>query len=586
MALSDEFLDDLRRRADIESTVSSYVSLKRKGKILTGLCPFHNEKTPSFTVYPENGSFYCFGCGVGGDVITFVRRMENLDYMEAVKQLADRAGMALPEDGYDDTLAKKRTAVLAANRAAAKFFHAQLYTEQGRRALDYFLDRGLAPETIRHFGLGFAPNDWRALKRHLNEQGFDDVLLESANLLRRSDKNGKVSYYDNFRNRVMFPIIDPRGNVIAFGGRVLDDSKPKYINTSDTLVYKKSNGVFALNFAKNGNDGKLIIAEGYMDVIALHQAGFTNAVACLGTALTKEQANLLSRYADTIILSYDADEAGQKATARALGIFGTTGMEIKVLHLEGGKDPDEIIKNYGAQRFQAIIDGAANDTEYRLLKARQGIDLATDDGKVKYLSVAAEILAEIGSPVEVDVYASRLAHELGVDKLAIQSQVKYKREGLKKRRAVKREQEQTRLLINGQNTKNPERAQHLRAAKAEETLIASLMRNPDFYNKLKDGLSADYFVTALNRRIFSVVLSRLEEGGNTEPYFLSSEFTPDEMDEVERIFRSAAQLSNTVDECADCIKILKEEKNKPETVKASELSDEDFAKLFRSDKRE
>ncbi len=586
MRLSDAFLEQLRANTDIESVISPYVNLRRRGKNLVGLCPFHNEKTPSFTVYPENGSFYCFGCGVGGDVITFVRRMENLDYMEAVKQLADRAGMALPEDGYDDTLAKKRTAVLAANRAAAKFFHAQLFTEQGRQALDYFLDRGLAPETIRHFGLGFAPNDWRALKRHLNEQGFDDTLLESANLLRRSDKNGKVSYYDNFRNRVMFPIIDPRGNVIAFGGRVLDDSKPKYINTSDTLVYKKSNGVFALNFAKNGNDGKLIIAEGYMDVIALHQAGFTNAVACLGTALTKEQANLLSRYADTIILSYDADEAGQKATARALGIFGTTGMEIKVLHLEGGKDPDEIIKNYGAQRFQAIIDGAANDTEYRLLKARQGIDLATDDGKVKYLSAAAEILAEIGSPVEVDVYASRLAHELGVDKLAIQSQVKYKREGLKKRRAVKREQEQTRLLINGQNTKNPERAQHLRAAKAEETLIASLMRNPDFYNKLKDGLSADYFVTALNRRIFSVVLSRLEEGGNTEPYFLSSEFTPDEMDEVERIFRSAAQLSNTVDECADCIKILKEEKNKPETVKASELSDEDFAKLFRSDKRE
>lgn len=586
MRLSDAFLEQLRANTDIESVISPYVNLRRRGKNLVGLCPFHNEKTPSFTVYPENGSFYCFGCGVGGDVITFVRRMENLDYMEAVKQLADRAGMALPEDGYDDTLAKKRTAVLAANRAAAKFFHAQLFTEQGRQALDYFLDRGLAPETIRHFGLGFAPNDWRALKRHLNEQGFDDILLESANLLRRSDKNGKVSYYDNFRNRVMFPIIDPRGNVIAFGGRVLDDSKPKYINTSDTLVYKKSNGVFALNFAKNGNDGKLIIAEGYMDVIALHQAGFTNAVACLGTALTKEQANLLSRYADTIILSYDADEAGQKATARALGIFGTTGMEIKVLHLEGGKDPDEIIKNYGAQRFQAIIDGAANDTEYRLLKARQGIDLATDDGKVKYLSVAAEILAEIGSPVEVDVYASRLAHELGVDKLAIQSQVKYKREGLKKRRAVKREQEQTRLLINGQNTKNPERAQHLRAANAEETLIASLMRNPDFYNKLKDGLSADYFVTALNRRIFSVVLSRLEEGGNTEPYFLSSEFTPDEMDEVERIFRSAAQLSNTVDECADCIKILKEEKNKPETVKASELSDEDFAKLFRSDKRE
>lgn len=586
MRLSDSFLEQLRANTDIESVISPYVNLRRRGKNLVGLCPFHNEKTPSFTVYPENGSFYCFGCGVGGDVITFVRRMENLDYMEAVKQLADRAGMALPEDGYDDTLAKKRTAVLAANRAAAKFFHSQLFTDRGRHALNYFLDRGLTMETIRHFGLGFAPDDWRALKNHLNEQGFDDVLLESANLLRRSDKNGKVSYYDNFRNRVMFPIIDPRGNVIAFGGRVLDDSKPKYINTSDTLVYKKSNGVFALNFAKNGNDGKLIIAEGYMDVIALHQAGFTNAVACLGTALTKEQANLLSRYADEIILSYDADEAGQKATARALGIFGTTGMEIKVLRLTGGKDPDEIIKKYGTQRFRDIINGAANDTEYRLLRARQGIDLSTDDGKVKYLSAATEVLAGIPSPVEVDVYASRLANELGVDKLAIESQVKYKREGLRKRRMAQREQDQKRLLINGQNTKNPERSQHLRAAKAEETLIASLMRNPDFYNKLKDELSADYFVTALNRRIFSVILSRLDEGGNTEPYFLSSEFTPDEMDEVERIFRSAAQLSNTVEECSDCIKILKEEKNKPESIKASELSDDDFAKLFRPDKQD
>ena len=586
MRLSDSFLEQLRANTDIESVISPYVNLRRRGKNLVGLCPFHNEKTPSFTVYPENGSFYCFGCGVGGDVITFVRRMENLDYMEAVKQLADRAGMALPEDGYDDTLAKKRTAVLAANRAAAKFFHSQLFTDRGRHALNYFLDRGLTMETIRHFGLGFAPDDWRALKNHLNEQGFDDILLESANLLRRSDKNGKVSYYDNFRNRVMFPIIDPRGNVIAFGGRVLDDSKPKYINTSDTLVYKKSNGVFALNFAKNGNDGKLIIAEGYMDVIALHQAGFTNAVACLGTALTKEQANLLARYADEIILSYDADEAGQKATARALGIFGTTVMEIKVLRLTGGKDPDEIIKKYGAQRFRDIINGAANDTEYRLLRARQGIDLSTDDGKVKYLSAATEVLAGIPSPVEVDVYASRLANELGVDKLAIESQVKYKREGLRKRRMAQREQDQKRLLINGQNTKNPERSQHLRAAKAEETLIASLMRNPDFYNKLKDELSADYFVTALNRRIFSVILSRLDEGGNTEPYFLSSEFTPDEMDEVERIFRSAAQLSNTVEECVDCIKILKEEKNKPESIKASDLSDDDFAKLFRPDKRE
>lgn len=581
MRLSDSFLEELRSRVDIESVISPYVNLRRRGKNLVGLCPFHNEKTPSFTVYPENDSFYCFGCGVGGDVITFVRRIENLDYLEAVRMLADRAGMALPEDGFDDSMAKRRTAVLEANRAAAKFFHAELMSERGREALDYFLGRGLTIETIRHFGLGYAPDNWRALKNHLNQKGFDDTLLENANLLRRSEKNGKVNYYDNFRNRIMFPIIDPRGNVIAFGGRVMDDSKPKYINTSDTLVYKKSNGVFALNFAKNGNDGKLIVAEGYMDVIALHQAGFTNAVACLGTALTKEQANLLSRYAKEVLISYDSDEAGQKATARAINIFSSTGLEVRVLRLSGGKDPDEIIRKYGAQRFRDIIEGAANDTEYRILRAREGIDISSDDGKLKFLSLAADILAELSSPIEVDIYASRLARELDVDKTALTAQVKYRRENFVRRRKAEREREQQRMLMNGASSKNPERSANLRAAKAEETIIASLMRNPDFYQKLKDEISPDDFVTALNRRIFTVVTDRVSQGGSAEPFFLSSSFTPDEMDEVTRLFRQSSQMRNTVEECMDCIKILKMEKNRPEDIKASELSDDDFAKLFR-----
>ena len=581
MRLSDSFLEELRSRVDIESVISPYVNLRRRGKNLVGLCPFHNEKTPSFTVYPENDSFYCFGCGVGGDVITFVRRIENLDYLEAVRMLADRAGMALPEDGFDDSMAKRRTAVLEANRAAAKFFHAELMSERGREALDYFLGRGLTIETIRHFGLGYAPDNWSALKNHLNQKGFDDTLLENANLLRRSEKNGKVNYYDNFRNRIMFPIIDPRGNVIAFGGRVMDDSKPKYINTSDTLVYKKSNGVFALNFAKNGNDGKLIVAEGYMDVIALHQAGFTNAVACLGTALTKEQANLLSRYAKEVLISYDSDEAGQKATARAINIFSSTGLEVRVLRLSGGKDPDEIIRKYGAQRFRDIIEGAANDTEYRILRAREGIDISSDDGKLKFLSLAADILAELSSPIEVDIYASRLARELDVDKTALTAQVKYRRENFVRRRKAEREREQQRMLMSGVSSKNPERSANLRAAKAEETIIASLMRNPDFYQKLKDEISPDDFVTVLNRRIFTVVTDRVSQGGSAEPFFLSSSFTPDEMDEVTRLFRQSSQMRNTVEECMDCIKILKMEKNRPEDIKASELSDDDFAKLFR-----
>ena len=295
MRISERFIQELQDKIDIEQVISSSITLKRRGKTLVGLCPFHNEKTPSFTVYPESRSFYCFGCGAGGDVISFVRRMENLDYVEAVKAVAQMAGMSMPEDGYDDTLSKQRMRLLEANREAARFFNACLMDPKNRSALEYFLSRGLSMNTIRRFGLGYAPNDWRELINHLKAKGFTEHELVLANLARRSDKNGRANYYDNFRNRVMFPIIDLRGNVIAFGGRVMDDSKPKYINTSDTLVYKKSNGVFALNFAKNANDNKLILVEGYMDVIALHQAGFTNAIACLGTAFTNEQANLLSR---------------------------------------------------------------------------------------------------------------------------------------------------------------------------------------------------------------------------------------------------------------------------------------------------
>ena len=275
MAISERFIQDLQEKVDIETVISSQVNLKRRGKTLVGLCPFHNEKTPSFTVYPETRSFYCFGCGAGGDVFSFIRRTENLDYVEAVKAVAQMAGVPMPEDGYDDTLSKKRMRLLSANREAARFFHACLMKPENKPALDYFLNRGLSLNTVRHFGLGYAPNEWRALIEHMRSKGFTDEELVLANLARRSEKNGRTSCYDNFRNRVMFPIIDLRGNVIAFGGRVMDDSKPKYINTSDTLVYKKSNGVFALNFAKNDNDNKLILVEGYMDVIALHQVAKT-----------------------------------------------------------------------------------------------------------------------------------------------------------------------------------------------------------------------------------------------------------------------------------------------------------------------
>ena len=580
MRISERFIQELQDKIDIEQVISSSISLKRRGKTLVGLCPFHNEKTPSFTVYPESRSFYCFGCGAGGDVISFVRRMENLDYIEAVKSVAQMAGMAMPEDGYDDTLSKQRRRLLEANREAARFYNACLMDPKNKAALDYFLSRGLSIGTVTRFGLGYAPNDWRELINHLKSKGFTEHELVLANLARRSDKNGRANYYDNFRNRVMFPIIDLRGNVIAFGGRVMDDSKPKYINTSDTLVYKKSNGVFALNFAKNANDNKLILVEGYMDVIALHQAGFTNAIACLGTAFTSEQANLLSRYADEIIICYDNDEAGRTATQRALGVLGKTGLKLRVVRMEGGKDADEIIRKHGKERFGDLLKEASNKTEYKLLEERGKYNLATDDGKLRFLMAATQVLASCGS-IEQDIYATRLSNELGVNVDSIKAQIKSA--SAKQRRleeSRKRTETAEMLTKSNEDKNNPERSKNLRAARAEETLIASLMRNPDFYNKLKEKVSTDDFVTAFNRRVFECLIKGIESGIEPNLSLFSADFTPEEMDSVTRISLISSSLSNTLKECEDCIKVLKESvSSRPED--ASTMSDEEFLKLFK-----
>ncbi len=580
MRISERFIQELQDKIDIEQVISSHISLKRRGKNLVGLCPFHNEKTPSFTVYPESRSFYCFGCGAGGDVISFVRRMDNLDYIEAVKAVAQMAGMSMPEDGYDDTLSKQRTRLLEANREAARFYHNCLMDPKNKDALDYFLKRGLSINTIRRFGLGYAPNDWRELINHLKSKGFNEHELVLANLARRSDKNGRANYYDNFRNRVMFPIIDLRGNVIAFGGRVMDDSKPKYINTSDTLVYKKSNGVFAMNLAKNNNGNKFILVEGYMDVIALHQAGFTNAIACLGTAFTNEQANLLSRYAEEIIICYDNDEAGKTATARALGVLGKTGLKLRVVRMAGGKDADEIIRKHGKERFADLLKEASNKTEYKLLEERNKYNLETDDGKLRFLMAATQVLASCGS-IEQDIYATRLSNELGVSVESIKAQLKTA--ALRQKRmdeAKKRTETAEMLLKSNEDKNNPERAKNLGAAKAEETLIASFLRNPDFYIKLKEKISPDDFVTAFNRRIFECLIKGLNSGAEPSLSLFSADFTPEEMDSVTRISLIAPNLSNTLHECEDCIKVLKDTAAAAKVTDAASLSDEEFLKLF------
>ncbi len=348
MPLPEQFMQDLKMRSDITDIVSSYVNLRRAGRNLVGLCPFHGEKTPSFNVYPENGSFYCFGCGVGGDVITFVRKIENLDYMEAIRFLAERAGMQVPEGHVDDGLGRLKGRLLEINRETARFYHSVLMSAEGAPGLEYLQKRALSIKTIRHFGLGYSPGSHFALVNHLKQKGYGDEELIQANVAFRSRRGGAV---DRFAGRVMFPIIDLRGNVIAFGGRILTDEKPKYLNTSDTLVFHKSNSLFALNFAKNENSERLILAEGYMDVIALHQAGFRTAVATLGTALTSEQARIMAKYAREVVVCYDADEAGQKATARAIPLLRDAGLNVKVLTVPNGKDPDEFIRSWGDQGY-------------------------------------------------------------------------------------------------------------------------------------------------------------------------------------------------------------------------------------------
>ena len=387
--IPQEYIQEVVRRNDIEDIVGQYVQLRRRGRTLTGLCPFHNEKTPSFVVYPDTQSFYCFGCGAAGDVISFVRKYNNLGYVETVKQLASRAGMPLPEE--DDKESRARQRLLEINRCAARYFYEQLNarTPEAALARRYWREkRGLSDAAIRRFGLGYAPEDFTGLLHYLRRLGFSEEELEYSGLVKRSAKG---NLYDIFRHRVMVPIIDVRGAIIAFGGRVLDDSKPKYINSPETMVYKKSRTLFALNVAKKSPNKRYILCEGYMDVISMHEAGFDTAVCACGTALTPEQVKLLTEYADEVVLSYDSDEAGQKATARSLAMFTDADIKVRVLSYQGAKDPDEFIKKYGRERFAMLLDGSADPTEFQLKKAAANYDLRDSAGRLNYLKDASEL---------------------------------------------------------------------------------------------------------------------------------------------------------------------------------------------------
>lgn len=574
MALSDSFLQELKMKTDIEDVISTYVTLKRRGATLVGLCPFHNEKTPSFTVYPATQSFYCFGCGAGGDAITFLKKTENLDYLDAVKTLAQRAGLQMPQEGFDDSLSKRRRRILEMNREAARFYHSVLLSPEGKVGYDYYIGRALSAATINHFGLGFAPNQWDALLKHMRAKGYQPAELVDAGLARK----GQKGYYDNFRNRVMTPIIDVRGNVIAFGGRVLDDSKPKYINTGDTLVYKKTNELFALNFAKDSKEDALILCEGYMDVIAMHQAGFTNAVAGCGTALTTEQVRLISRYAKEVILTYDADEAGQKALQKAMTLFDQTDVKVRIPALVGGKDPDEIIRTYGRDKFKGMLEGASNETEFRLLALRRQYNLATTQGKIDFIGGALQILATL-PPVEQDLYVSRLSEELGVERQNMKVQL----QDLVARQGNRREKREFNRIVQENMRKTARETMatdaSLRKLRAEDRLISLLLRYPDCSRLCKD-FDPHWLTPGFAQRVFMLILQRLENGDGTELMDLRDRLTDDEMGRLSGIIARGGESADAKQEFSDCLQTIRAEQQKKQES-AAELDDQAFRDLFR-----
>ena len=529
-----DYITELVQRSDIVDVVQSYVQLRHRGRTHTGLCPFHNEKTPSFVVYPETQSFYCFGCGAGGDVITFIKKINNVDYIEAVKFLAGRAGMALPEE--DDQTGRLRSRIISINKDAARFYFSRLNSDAGRVGRAYWRGRGLSDATIKRFGLGYAPDSFRETRDHLKSLGYTEDELLAAGLIKRSEKGGT---FDFFRHRVMIPIFDLRGNVIAFSGRKLDPEQPggKYVNSPETLVYKKSRTLFALNFAKKSQTRRYILCEGNLDAISMHQAGFTTAVAGCGTALTAEQVKILSEYADEVVLCYDSDEAGQKATRRAISLLSASPLKISVLNIPDAKDPDEFIKKFGAERFEMLLNGSNNAIEYELLQAKGKYDIATPDGRLNYIKDAIGVLAGRITPTERDVYAGRLAEETDVAKPAILNQL----DAAIRARGRRAEKERERRLleegaggrINVPYSQGGQKA--LGVAFAEQQLVAAILKNPDYIRLAAPRVSGGTFLDAGLGRAYTLLCEKGAKGEYLDLSALSEELPEETVSLISRV---------------------------------------------------
>ena len=566
MLIPREIIEEIVNRTDISDLIGSYVTLKRVGSNMHGLCPFHSEKTPSFTVFSKTNSFYCFGCGSGGDAITFVMKAENLDYPSAVEFLASRAGITIPQDKNElANMGMSRKRVYEMNLAAAKFFRENLFDKSvGFDALNYFVGtRKLSMATVKRFGLGYAPNDFFALTNHMKKLGYTEQELIDGFLCGRSKKG---HLYDYFRNRVIFPIIDVTGNIIGFGGRVMDDSKPIYLNTTDTPGFKKSKNLFALNYAKNHCSEQLILCEGYMDVIALHAAGFENAVATLGTALTQEQARMMTKYTKKVVLLYDSDDAGQRATDRAIKILSEVGMDVRILKLNGAKDPDEYIKKFGADRFRALLGESRTGFDFKVSRALANLDLQIPDEKIKASAAICEIIADSSSGVEREVFLTKASELLKLPIDVLRNNVEHI---IRKRKNEQKKDESRQAQMSIRNIGdriNPDAVKFVGANALEETILGLLLIYEEYRAAVTKGsvsLVADDFVTAFGKKVFSTLFEVYNSSDEFLPAMLGQYFTADEMGRLEKMRQSRLSLTENGRDVLDAsIAALKAEKEK------------------------
>ena len=567
MAIPDRFLDELIARIDIVDLVSESVRLTKKGRNYWGLCPFHSEKTPSFSVSADKQIYKCFGCGKGGGAINFVMELDNLPFRDAVALLAKRAGLEVPDSGSSAGAKERREKLLTINKQAARTFHRWLYAPEGADGLAYLQRRGLSRRTLTSFGLGFAPNRWDALIQELGQQGYDKRDLLDAGLA-VSNQDGRI--YDRFRNRVMFPIIDIRGEVIGFGGRVMDDSTPKYLNSPDTPVYNKSRNVFALNIAKKSKAGRVILTEGYMDTISLHQAGFDSAVASLGTALTPEHAQLLSRYFPEAIIAYDGDGAGVSATQRAIPLLERAGMKVRVLRVTGAKDPDEFIKQFGRDAFLRLLDQSENQVDYRLEQIRKKYDPSDDTQKVGFLQEAAQLLSSLPSAVEREIYGRHAAETAGVSPEAVAQEVK---KAFQRRLRKEQKQQERRDLtpaIQLQPKSRGLRYENIRSARAEEGVLRLLLLDPSLHRELTQ-LRPEEFSSPLLGKAYALLLRRAEDGLSTQLSLLAGELTGEDMDHLTQVASSPESMANSRQSLADYIAVIRAEAIKRSGASGNDL---------------